>query len=142
MTEMIRKKRRRIKRKAWLALLFIIGVPLGFLGAITYERLTHVDGYALFVDGEHFATLDSQTKIQDLIQIHTDHYKSSYRLPYDAKVEIFQDIKIEEVRVLKGGRPVRSPRGSPSCGRESSAAGLRCRADPRHICQRNICARL
>lgn len=102
MTENIRKKRRRIKRKAWLAILFVMGVPLGFFGAISYERLTHEDGYALFVEGEHYATLDSQTKFQDLIQIHTDHYKSSYRLPYDAKVEISQDIKIEKVRVLKG----------------------------------------
>lgn len=82
--------------------LLIIGVPLGFFGAIGYEKMTHVDGYALFVDGTYYATLDSITKIQDLIQVHTDHYKSVYPLPYNASVEIAQSIEIEKVRVLKG----------------------------------------
>ncbi len=107
MSEVKKKKHRKLRKQVKIFLIFIllliIGVPLGFVGAHYYEISQKETAYQLVVDGTVLSTLSSKEDLESLIKDHISTYTSATSLKrVDAEISTVQDIQIVETKIEEG----------------------------------------
>lgn len=107
MSDVKKRKRRRLRKSVKIFLLFLIslsiGVPLGFAAAYFYDANTKETAYQLVVDGVVLSTTSSKEELETLIKDHISTYTSSTSLTkVDRLVETVQKVEIVETKIAEG----------------------------------------